>query len=125
IQVLHFKYSNDVSDLEKALPLLESSVAHYKELVKLTENTYLYANSMQTKQRKIPMRGVDKTFIHWKEVLPVFEVELANFKHSIDSLKSTKVRGIASVKAYQNADVKILSKDVKRYDVKAGAKPFT
>lgn len=125
IQVLRFKYSNDVADLEKALPLLENSVKHYKELVKLTENTYLYANSMQTKQRKIPMRGVDKTFIHWKEVLPVFEVELANFKYSIDSLKNNKAKGFQQVKAYQNADVRILSKDVSRYVVKAGAKPFT
>jgi hypothetical protein len=28
---------------------------------------------MQTKQRKIPMRGVDATFIHWKEMLPFFK----------------------------------------------------
>jgi hypothetical protein len=124
IQVLRFKYSNDVADLEKALPLLESSVLHYKELVKLTEDTYLYANSMQTKQRKIPMRGVDKTFIHWKEMLPVYEVEIANFKNSIDSLKNNTSKAGQTVKAYQNVDVKVLNKNVKRYLVKEGSKPF-
>jgi hypothetical protein len=124
IQVLRFKYSDDVADLEKALPLLESSLVHYKQLAKLTEDTYLYANSMQTKQRKIPMRGVDKTFIHWKEMVPVFEVELANFKKSIDSLKNSKTKKTAQVKAYQNANVKVLTKDVKYFTAKEGAQPF-
>ena len=81
------KYSNDIKDLEKALPFLEQSVASYKELVQLTKGTYLYANSMQTKQRKIPIRGVDGTFKTWAEVLVPFENELAHFKDAIDSLK--------------------------------------
>ncbi|WP_240755231.1 alpha-glucuronidase family glycosyl hydrolase [Pedobacter sp. SYP-B3415] len=87
LQVLRFKYSNQVADLETAVPLLEQSLEDYKELAGLTTDTYLYANSMQTKQRKIPMRGVDKTFIHWREMVPVFTRELAQLKHSIDSLK--------------------------------------
>lgn len=107
--VLRYKYSNDVADLEKALSFLEKSVAHYGDLVKLTQNDYLYANSMQTKQRKIPMRGVDKTFIHWKEMLPVFTKELGHFKRSIDSLK-TVGSGKANVLApFKNATVKVLS----------------
>ena len=73
---MRYKYSNQVSDLKQALPFLQKSVNYYAELVKLTDHTYLYANSMQTKQRKIPMRGVDKTFIHWREMLPVFTKEL-------------------------------------------------
>lgn len=121
--ILKFKYSNDVKDLDQALPFLESSVQHYQKLVKLTENHYLYANSMQTKQRKIPMRGVDKTFIHWKEVLPVFETELKNFKHSIDSLKSTKTASNIAVKAYENAVVKFQDKQL-YYTVKEQAKAF-
>lgn len=108
--ILKFKYSNQVKDLEEALPFLENSINHYKKLVKLTENNYLYANSMQTKQRKIPMRGVDKTFIHWNEVLPVFEKELQNFKLSIDSLKSLKKSNKVVVKPYQNASVQIQDK---------------
>ncbi|SMD03433.1 alpha-d-galacturonidase [Pedobacter nyackensis] len=107
--VLRYKYSNDVSDLQKALPFLEKSVDYYANLVKLTENEYLYANSMQTKQRKIPMRGVDKTFIHWKEMLPVFTKELNHFKRSIDSLKSSGSGKANVLKPFKNAAVKILS----------------
>ncbi|WP_374163383.1 hypothetical protein [Arcticibacter sp. MXS-1] len=55
--VLRYKYSSDISDLEKALPYLERSVEHYRKLAELTRGTYLYANSMQTMQRKIPVRG--------------------------------------------------------------------
>ncbi|WP_316800601.1 hypothetical protein [Pedobacter frigidisoli] len=107
--ILRFKYSNQVTDLEQALPFLQNSVDHYAKLVKLTEGSYLYANSMQTKQRKIPMRGVDKTFIHWKEMLPVFTKELEHFKRSIDSLKSVKGAGIVTVQPYKNAEVKLIS----------------
>ncbi|WP_426329472.1 alpha-d-galacturonidase [Pedobacter sp. R-06] len=107
--ILRYKNSNQVADLEQALPFLQNSVDHYAKLVKLTENSYLYANSMQTKQRKIPMRGVDKTFIHWKEMLPVFNKELDHFKHSIDSLKSIKQGTVAAIVPYRTADVKVLN----------------
>ncbi|MFD2287705.1 hypothetical protein GJU39_11910 [Pedobacter petrophilus] len=107
--VLRYKYSNDVTDLEKALPFLQNSVNHYAKLVKLTEDHYLYANSMQTKQRKIPMRGVDKTFIHWKEMLPVFTKELNHFKKSIDSLKSVKGNAVAKITPYKPAEVTVLN----------------
>ncbi|NTE04407.1 hypothetical protein G6M26_05975 [Agrobacterium tumefaciens] len=107
--VLRYKYSNDVADLEKALPFLQKSVDYYATLVKQTEGHYLYANSMQTKQRKIPMRGVDKTFIHWKEMLPVFTKELQHFKKSIDSLKSVKGNAVTKIIPYQPAEVNILN----------------
>lgn len=105
--ILRFKYSNDVADLEKALPFLQSSLNYYTTLVKLTENDYLYANSMQTKQRKIPMRGVDKTFITWKEMLPVYTKELNHFKKAIDSLKAVKQNSVQQVVPFVNADVQL------------------
>jgi hypothetical protein len=52
LHILRYKYSDSIKDLEKALPLLEQSVGSYKKLVTLTSGTYLYANSMQTGQRK-------------------------------------------------------------------------
>ncbi|MGN8056759.1 alpha-d-galacturonidase [Pedobacter sp. 22163] len=107
--ILRYKNSNQVADLEQALPFLQKSVDHYAKLVKLTEHSYLYANSMQTKQRKIPMRGVDKTFIHWKEMLPVFTKELNHFKRSIDSLKSIKEGTVTAIVPYKSADVKVLN----------------
>ncbi|MGM9475754.1 alpha-d-galacturonidase [Pedobacter sp. GSP4] len=107
--ILRYKYSNQVSDLEQALPFLQNSVNHYAALVKLTDDNYLYANSMQTKQRKIPMRGVDKTYIHWKEMLPVFTKELDHFKRSIDSLKSIKPGAVAPIVPYKSATVNLLN----------------
>ncbi|MBC6109215.1 hypothetical protein ACFOG5_02875 [Pedobacter fastidiosus] len=123
--VLRYKYSNNVADLEQALPFLESSVKYYTDLVKLTENDYLYANSMQTKQRKIPMRGVDKTFIHWKEMLPVFTKELSHFKQSIDSLKNVKGDLTAKIIPYKNAEVKVLSPDVESYVLDKNVQVFS
>jgi hypothetical protein len=108
LDALRYKYSADVKDLEKALPVLEKSVASYKQLVNLTKGTYLYANSMQTSQRKIPMRGVDGTYKHWKEMLPVFETELNTFKRKIDSLKNNSGNTIVAVQSFKNADVRLL-----------------
>lgn len=122
--VLRYKYSNNVSDLEKALPFLEKSVAHYAALVKLTDQQYLYANSMQTKQRKIPMRGVDKTFIHWKEMLPVFTKELNHFKKSIDSLKAVKGDAVVKIIPYKGVEVNVLN-ETGSYMVNKNAAVFT
>ncbi|HEY1021744.1 MAG TPA: hypothetical protein VGE06_05500, partial [Flavisolibacter sp.] len=59
LAVLRYKYSNDLRDLEKGKVHLEESIAYFKDLVDLTKDTYLYANSMQTQQRKIPIGGDD------------------------------------------------------------------
>lgn len=87
IWILRFKYSKSVVDLDSAYPHLEKSLSIYRQLAKLTASTYLYANSMQTKQRKIPIRGVDGTFKTWTEVLVPFEQEFQHFKLVLDSLK--------------------------------------
>jgi hypothetical protein len=86
--VLRYKYADHVADLEKALPELQTSLDYFKQLVKLTKDTYLYANSMQTKQRKIPVGGNDGKMKTWVELLPVYQQEYDNFKRHIDSLKS-------------------------------------
>lgn len=86
--VLRYKYSDNIADLEKAVPEMENSLKYFKELVKLTENRYLYANSMQTKQRKIPVGGNDGKMKTWIELLPTYQNELDNFKKNIKKLKS-------------------------------------
>jgi hypothetical protein len=126
IQVLRFKYSNDVADLEKALPLLQQSVAYYKQLADLTKKTYLYANSMQTQQRRIPIRGVDGTFKTWVEVLIPFEKELQVFEHKLDSLKLIHSKPAAAVKleVLRNAAVQWLG-NTATYQLVTGAKVFS
>jgi hypothetical protein len=85
--VSRYKYSNDINDLEKAVPFLEKNIVYYKELVELTEVSYLYANSMQTGQRKIPVSGEDGKNKTWTELLPYYLEELDNFKKNINLLK--------------------------------------
>jgi hypothetical protein len=86
--VLKYKYSNNIQDLENALPLLEQSFVSFRRLVMLTRGSYLYANSMQTQQRKIPVRGSDGTYKTWNEMLTPYQNELWHFKVKIDSLKN-------------------------------------
>jgi hypothetical protein len=111
LAVLRYKYSNDINDLERAKDFLKGSLNLYKGLAIFTERYYLYANSMQTQQRKIPMRGVAGTYKHWKEMLPVFEAELNTFKNKIDSLKrSTSFVG-KQITPFQSADVMVNDKN--------------
>ena len=86
--VLRYKFSNDIADLEKALPLLQASVRAFGELTRLATPAYRYANSMQTPQRKIPVRGTGGKFITWQELLPIYEEELGHFNTHLDSLKA-------------------------------------
>ena len=109
LYILRYKYSGDIKDLDKALPLLRQSVKDYRELAALTKGTYLYANSMQTQQRKIPLRGVDATFKNWYEVLIPFELELKTFENKLDSLKNKKASAQQVPAVLQNAIVKLES----------------
>ncbi|WP_080055813.1 alpha-d-galacturonidase [Spirosoma aerolatum] len=124
IAVLRYKYSNDIHDLEKAVPLLESSVKHFTDLTNLTRDTYLYANSMQTQQRKIPMRGVDGTYKTWEEMLPVYQKELSRFKHVIDSLKSTPATAARKPVILKPATVTIQRPTADLYAIKKGQRAF-
>jgi hypothetical protein len=110
LMTLRYKYTNDIKDLVAAAKSLDESVKSYTNLTKLTKSTYLYANSMQTSQRKIPMRGVDGTYKHWKEMLPVFEKELKTFQHKIDSLKANATVAVKEILPFRNAVVQLTNK---------------
>ena len=125
LATLRFKYSNDIQDLEKALPHLEKSVAYYTKLVALTKDTYLYANSMQTQQRKIPMRGANGNYKTWSEMLPVYEKELNTFKRKIDSLKTHTNQGIKQLIVLKPAIVKIQSPTIGEYAIVKGQSVFS
>jgi hypothetical protein len=124
LYVLRYKYSSQVSDLESALPLLEQSIDSYKKLVSLTKGSYLYANSMQTQQRKIPLRGVNGTFKTWTEVLVPFEQELVHFRNKIDSLKHIIPGTVIRSAPLVNADVRWVNPSANKYTIDNGAKVF-
>lgn len=122
IWVLRFKYSKSLADLDSAYPHLQKSVELYRLLAKQTASTYLYANSMQTKQRKIPIRGVDGTFKTWTEVLVPFEQELTHFRRVLDSLKSNNSGNALVKQAWQKA---VVQTDANTYQLQEKAMPFT
>jgi len=124
--VLRYSYSNEISDLDQALPHLEKSLEYYQELVRLTKDNYLYANSMQTAQRRIPIGGDDGNNKTWTELYPHYERELANFKRNISLLKASKDGKIekAIIKPWKNAEVTLLIESKGNYAVKNGTKVY-
>ena len=95
-QVLNYKWSKNVEYLEAAVPLLEISMENWRKLAAVTAETYLYANSMQTAQRRIPVGGDNGNFKTWTDMLPVYEEELEALKLNIAQLKSPKTTNVGS-----------------------------
>jgi hypothetical protein len=92
ICVLRYKFSKDVQDLKKASQYMEESLNHFKKLTELTRETYNFAQSMQTSQRKIPFSGAENgepANYHWSQVLEKYEKELNDFKKYIESNKKS------------------------------------
>jgi hypothetical protein len=125
ISVLRFKYSDDTRDLEMALPHLEKSVEYYEKLTNLTQNAYLYANSMQTKQRRIPIDGTYGKFKTWTELLPKYEEELQKFRNNVERLKITgKKTSFQNRHPLNPVDVKILSNGFRSYKLEKNQKVY-
>jgi hypothetical protein len=123
--VLRYKYSDDVADLDKALPELQTSLKYFEELVKYTKDSYLYANSMQTRQRKIPVPGTDAKMKEWTELLPVYQKELTNFKRNIDSLRLPQASAKKTEKVVLTNAAVTISGNLPRYTLSADQKIFT
>ena len=88
-QVLNYKWSKNVE-------YLEAAVQNWRKLAAVTAETYLYANSMQTAQRRIPVGGDNGNFKTWTDMLPVYEEELEALKLNIAQLKSPKTTNVGS-----------------------------
>lgn len=85
MEILRYKYTmdekcrGDITFLKKAEQKMAESLEEYKKLAALTQETYLYANSMQTPQRKIPFPN-GETYGHWTACLPEYRKELEYFR---------------------------------------------
>ena len=109
-QVLNYKWSKNVDYLDAAVPLLEISLENWRKLAAVTGDTYLYANSMQTAQRRIPVGGDNGNFKTWTDMLPVYEEELEALKLNIAQLKSPKTTNVGSnAVAARPAKVRLIS----------------
>ena len=95
--VLKYKWDKKILHLHEALPLLEKSNDAWSRLAARTDDTYLYANSMQTSQRRIPVGGDDGHFKTWSEMSPVYQAELDALKANIEKLEHPENSASAGV----------------------------
>lgn len=125
LKVLRYKYSREINDLDSAIINLEKSIAYYQKLADITKNTYLYANSMQTQQRRIPISGEGAKNKHWTELLLHYQKELENFKHNVELLKKYKDYNVtASLKPIEPIKVQVECENCELYDLEKDQKVF-
>ncbi|HEY9291828.1 MAG TPA: hypothetical protein VIP98_11160, partial [Microlunatus sp.] len=121
------RHGSRVALLERAASKLDDSLRHYRELAALTSKTYLYANSMQTPQRKVPFRD-GRQFGHWQQCLPEYEAELENFKINIHRLAvgTTTPNGTRpeAAEPFLAVPFTLTGGDAELFTVKAGASVF-
>ena len=86
-KVLDYKWTKDICHLDTAVVYLTESLSYWRQLVNLTKDSYLYANSMQTAQRRIPIGGDNGHYKTWEEMLPVYEEELEHLKANMEKLR--------------------------------------
>ncbi len=88
MDVLRYRRSHDIADLEDARKHLLLSVGYFGSLAKLG-SSYRFANSMQTSQRQIPVPGAVEgrpANYLWSQVLPVYQNEYEDFVRAIGSV---------------------------------------
>jgi hypothetical protein len=108
-QVLRYKWTKDLKYLDAAVPLLEKSMEQWNDLCKLADSTYLYANSMQTAQRRIPVGGDKGKMKTWGELAVVYQAELDAFKENTEKLKHPVAQTDVKILPAKPATVTLLS----------------
>lgn len=134
LKILEYKYTMDhelkadLSLLESAREKLRASLDSYRRLAELTEKTYLYANSMQTPQRKIPFEN-GELYGHWTQCLPEYEKEYSNFCAHLAEMKAGHYPAAQTsdeeFKPLKAASFTLLSSEYETYTLEKGEVVFT
>ena len=106
-EVLRYKWTKDIAHLETAEKWLEQSLSIWYYLSRMTDQWYLYANSMQTAQRRIPVGGDGGKMKTWSELAKVYQEELDAFKGHIEKLKHPVAQTDVLINPLKPADVTI------------------
>ena len=106
-EVLRYKWTKDIAHLETAEKWLEQSLSIWYDLSRMTNQWYLYANSMQTAQRRIPVGGDGGKMKTWSELAKVYQEELDAFKGHIEKLKHPVAQTDVLINPLKPADVTI------------------
>jgi hypothetical protein len=128
--VLRHKHVQHASEMERAEGYLAESLEHYRELARLTKDTYRYANTMQTGQRKIPVSGGaggKAVSYHWTQLVGVYESELADFRRKVAALKEgwDPEADESKIERLPKGRIRIVSGNAETYEVQVGAIVFT
>ena len=105
-EVLRYKWTKDIAHLETAEKWLEQSLSIWYDLSRMTDQWYLYANSMQTAQRRIPVGGDGGKMKTWSELAKVYQEELDAFKENIEKIKHPTAQTDILINPLIPADVK-------------------
>lgn len=128
LEVLLYQQTKDISHMEKARAHLAESLDYYRELVRLTKDTYRFANSMQTSQRRIPApggaNGEPRNF-HWSQLLDRYENELVEFDAQLNGLKAGTTTSKRSIAPLQPAPFALVGGKAEPYRPGPGARVFT
>ncbi len=119
----------DLKLLEEAVAPWRESLDWYSKLADLTDRTYLYANSMQTRQRKIPFPDGD-AYGHWKNCLLEYEKEFDNYMKHLSEMKAGKYPGdeeddSEDIEPLMESPFELLSEDCTTYRIEKGQQIFT
>ncbi len=120
-QVLNYKWSQDIKYLDKAVQYMEQSQNWWNVLSAATQDAYLYANSMQTAQRRIPVGGDGGKMKTWSELATVYQAELDALKENIIKLKNPVEKANENILPAQPASVKLFAKNTQLITLKKGA----
>ena len=120
-QVLNYKWSQDIKYLDKAVQYMEQSQNWWNLLSAATQDAYLYANSMQTAQRRIPVGGDGGKMKTWSELATVYQAELDALKENIIKLKNPVEKANENILPAQPASVKLFAKNTQLITLKKGA----
>ena len=120
-QVLNYKWSQDIKYLDKAVQYMEQSQNWWNALSAATQDAYLYANSMQTAQRRIPVGGDGGKMKTWSELATVYQAELDALKENIIKLKNPVEKANENILPAQPASVKLFAKNTQLITLKKGA----
>ena len=118
-EVLRYKWTKDIAHLETAEKWLEQSLSIWYDLSRMTNQWYLYANSMQTAQRRIPVGGDNGKMKTWSELAKVYQEELDAFKGHIEKLKHPVAQTDVLINPLKPADVTILKVQNSKFTVQS------
>ena len=120
-QVLNYKWSQDIKYLDKAVQYMKQSQNWWNALSAATQDAYLYANSMQTAQRRIPVGGDGGKMKTWSELATVYQAELDALKENIIKLKNPVEKANENILPARPASVKLFAKNTQLITLKKGA----